>query len=64
MTEFVLSFIFMLIAFVGLAVGILLGRAPIKGSCGGVNQQPGASCACHTPCETKRRRLKQQEQNS
>ncbi|MCK0097352.1 hypothetical protein MWU60_17370 [Yoonia sp. F2084L] len=36
MASIILTFLILLISMGGLAVGILLGRAPIKGSCGGL----------------------------
>lgn len=38
MSIFVISFIVMLLAVVGMTAGILAGRPAIKGSCGGLNQ--------------------------
>ena len=35
MTLFLLSFAVILLAILGLVVGVLLGRGPLKGSCGG-----------------------------
>ncbi len=35
MTLFLLSFAVILLAILGLGVGVLLGRGPLKGSCGG-----------------------------
>ncbi len=35
MNIFLLSFLIFLLAMVGIAIGILTGRAPLKGSCGG-----------------------------
>ncbi len=35
MTIFLLSFAVVLLAVGGLAVGLLLGRGPLRGSCGG-----------------------------
>lgn len=35
MTLFLLSFAVIALAIAGLGAGILLGRAPLKGSCGG-----------------------------
>ena len=34
MIEFLLSIVVMLIAFFGMAIGLLAGRGPIKGGCG------------------------------
>jgi hypothetical protein len=36
------SFVVIVIAVAGMAVGVMAGRAPIKGSCGGLNG--GGSC--------------------
>lgn len=47
----VLSFLVILAAVMAMAVGVLAGRAPIKGSCGGVN---GKSCElCSGRCRNK-----------
>jgi hypothetical protein len=45
MTTFVLTLCIVLLAIVGLSLGVILGGAPIKGSCGGVACIPGADCA-------------------
>ena len=37
MAIFLLSFLVVGLAMLGLAIGVLAGRRPIKGSCGGVN---------------------------
>lgn len=37
MTTLILSFIVISLAFAGLSVGVLSGRKPIQGSCGGLN---------------------------
>lgn len=38
MAEFVLSFVFLLIIVAAMAVGVMRGKAPISGSCGGLNR--------------------------
>jgi len=43
---FVLAFAITFLAFLGLAAGVLLGREPIKGSCGGL----GGCGACTKSC--------------
>jgi len=43
---FLLSFLFFLLAATGLALGVLAGRTPLRGSCG------GSACAgCKRSCE-------------
>ena len=44
METFILTFIILLLSIAGLAVGVLLGRAPIKGSCGGLACHKGIRC--------------------
>jgi len=46
------------LAFAGLALGVLLGRAPIRGSCG-VLRKFGIEkdCSCEAPCPRCRREL-------
>ncbi len=47
MSTFILAFTIILLAIGGLAVGVIFGRPPIKGSCGGVSCIKGADCgAC------------------
>ncbi|MGI9408900.1 MAG: hypothetical protein ACR2OV_02420 [Hyphomicrobiaceae bacterium] len=45
MATIILSIVIVLLAAGGLAVGLLFGRAPIKGSCGGL------ACRNDTGCE-------------
>ena len=45
MIEFVLSFVFLLMVVGAMAVGVMRGRAPISGSCGGLNKL-GVGGAC------------------
>lgn len=44
MMTFILAFITLLLAIGGLALGVLAGRAPIKGSCGGLSCIKGIDC--------------------
>lgn len=46
METIVLSVVVALLAFAGMAVGLMFGRQPIKGSCGGMSAAAGGgSCA-------------------
>lgn len=45
MIEFVLAFLIMLAAIIAMSVGVLHGRSPISGSCGGLNNM-GEAGAC------------------
>ncbi|NNE78701.1 MAG: hypothetical protein HKN18_00375 [Silicimonas sp.] len=44
MATFILAFIFLGVAILGLAVGVIAGRQPIKGSCGGLACHKGINC--------------------
>ena len=37
MTVFVMTLVFMLLLVAAMAIGVLMGRKPIKGSCGGMS---------------------------
>ncbi len=53
MITFLLSLCIVLLAFAGLSLGVILGGAPIKGSCGGLACMRGADCAaCPNYSET------------
>jgi len=45
MATFILTFGLIAAAFIALSVGVIVGRAPIKGSCGGLACVPNADCA-------------------
>lgn len=47
MSTFLLTFSIFLLSGAGLALGVLFGRAPLKGSCGGIACVKSISCgAC------------------
>lgn len=45
METMILSLAVILLAGLGLSLGVLAGRGPVKGSCGGSACIPGADCA-------------------
>lgn len=46
------------LAFAGLALGTLLGRDPLRGSCGGLSKLGmQKDCSCDSPCPRRRREL-------
>lgn len=51
MSTIVASFVILLLAMGAMAVGVIFGRAPIRGSCGGI---AGGDCAvCTRRCERR-----------
>lgn len=55
---FIIVFCFMLVTVVLMSVGVLFGRAPIKGSCGGLNNVGvERACGCTEVCEADQRSL-------
>lgn len=45
MATLIASFILLILVIAGMAVGVIFGRQPIKGTCGGLNNA-GAETAC------------------
>lgn len=55
LTVWLLSAAVFALALLGMAVGVLFGRAPLSGSCGGLARS-GLECGvCDRPCARKRR---------
>lgn len=51
MGTFIAVFAILMLVVVGMAVGVLFGRAPIKGSCGGLaNVGVERACGCTDVC--------------
>lgn len=57
MTMFLVTFAAIGIVILMMAVGVIFGRSPIKGSCGGT----GSNCVCVKKCE-KRLRMEAENQ--
>lgn len=51
METFILAFAIILLAICGLAVGVMAGRAPIQGSCGGLACLKNVDCGV---CKARR----------
>jgi uncharacterized protein len=58
MTIFLVTFLVMGIAILAMAVGVLVGRRPIGGSCGGL-ERLGLECdaGCDKPCPERLARM-------
>ena len=54
MATFLVTFLFMVLVIVFMAGGVLMKRAPLKGSCGGVSKLDGIDCACQMGPSGKR----------
>ena len=50
MAELLASLLVIALAIAGLALGLLCGRRPVQGSCGGLNNIPGISSDCGGAC--------------
>lgn len=53
MIYFIVTFAFMLLVVVIMAIGVIFGRRAIKGSCGGASN---GSCVCVEKCDKKKKR--------
>lgn len=56
MSIFIATFIIITIAVIGMAVGVILGRPAIKGSCGGLNQV-GLAGSCSGACSIEEKEV-------
>lgn len=54
MSIFIATFIILGIAIIGMAIGVILGRPAIKGSCGGLNQV-GLGGSCGGGCSSEKK---------
>ncbi len=63
MQIFLFTFLVLLLAFLGMAAGVLLNKRELKGSCGGLSNIPGikSDCSCANPCEKRKARMAQEE---
>ncbi len=65
MSTFLVTFGVMALAILGMAIGVIAGRKPIAGSCGGMNKM-GIECqaGCEKPCPKRLARQQAEEQKS
>ncbi len=63
MTIFLVTFLFMGIAVLAMAIGVMAGRKPIGGSCGGLSKI-GLECdgGCEKPCPKRLARLQAEQE--
>ena len=54
MTTFIIVFIMLMLAGAAMAIGVIFGRKPIKGSCGGLGAVGvERACVCKDACENQ-----------
>ena len=62
MSTFLLAFVFFLVMVSAMAVGYLVQRKTISGSCGGLGALGIAkACDCPEPCDRKKARMEREE---
>ncbi len=62
MSTFILAFVFFLLMVVAMAVGYLVQRKSISGSCGGLGSIGiEKACDCPEPCDRKKARMEKEE---
>lgn len=58
MSTFLLTFVILLLVVVGMAVGFLVQRKTLAGSCGGLGAMGiEKACDCDNPCEKRQQRM-------
>lgn len=64
MQLFFFTFFVLLLAFLGMAVGVIFGNKELKGSCGGLSNIPGmkSDCSCASPCEKRKAEMAKEQQ--
>ncbi len=62
MTTFILAFVFFLVVAAAMAVGYMLQRKSISGSCGGLGALGiDKACDCPEPCDRRKARMEREE---
>lgn len=58
MSTFILTFVILLLVVLGMAVGFLVQRKTLAGSCGGLGSMGiEKACDCDNPCEKRQQRM-------
>ena len=62
MSTFILAFVFFLVVVLAMAVGYLVQKKTISGSCGGLGALGiEKACDCPEPCDRKKARMEKEE---
>ncbi len=62
MSTFILAFLFFLLMVTAMAIGYILQRKTIAGSCGGLGVLGiSKACDCPEPCDRKKARIEREE---
>jgi len=63
MEVFIFTFIILLVVFAAMAIGYMVQRKTIAGSCGGLGALGiEKACDCDTPCEKRQQRMKKEQE--
>ena len=62
MVEWAIALVVFILAFIGMALGVLRGRRSIQGSCGGLSNLPGVESDCEGACRAACKQWAKQEE--
>ena len=63
MEVFVLTFVIMLVVVAAMAIGYMVQRKTIAGSCGGLDASGiEKACDCENPCEKRQERMRKEKE--
>jgi hypothetical protein len=63
MEVFIFTFVMLLVVFAAMAIGYMVQRKTIAGSCGGLGALGiEKACDCDTPCEKRQQRMKKEQE--
>ncbi len=65
MSTFILAFVFFVITVTAMAIGYIIQRKTIAGSCGGLGALGiSKACDCPEPCDRKKARMEREEKRA